>query len=232
MLLRLPIGMRGRQQCVANWRASNDCSAAACAAGCRLAADVPGHSFYGRELSPDEIASKNASTAASQDALDQAMSEIMARLNSADLPDSDDQLAGHVATFVEKARCLTTSPELISKVFTLIETYETQPPPGDPLAARRGPLFVSRSYFTRSSSSSTDVGWLGEDGCGMDRAMLAVQPTVSDELYNAAQVKVGLPACIGALCRPGPSLADNLIFPRRRCAALRPLSHTCSHHRR
>jgi len=190
---------QGEAGYVANWGASNDCSAAACAAGCSLAANVPGHSFYGRELSPDEIAGKNASTAASQDALDQAMSAIMARLTSADLPDSDAALAEQVATFVEKAMFLSTSPELISKVFTLIETYETQPPPGDPLAARRGPLFVSRGYFPRSSSSGAGVGGLGEDGRGMDRAMLAVQQAVLDELYNAAEVKVGLPACSGAL---------------------------------
>jgi hypothetical protein len=159
----------GHEQCgcaaAANpvWGDANDCSASACAAGCRLAKDVKGHSFYGRKLTDAEIAAAGSSQSTQEAALSAALTSLAdhvagkTALSNADLPTK-------AATFLNHAALLKQGGAVLTKALNLVDTYE---------ASSSGPLPFP---FQRAGSN---------DGHDLSRAMLVVQQGLLDEVWNS-----------------------------------------------
>ena len=153
------------------WGTSNDCGQSACAAGCAKAAGVYGHSFYGRTLTSEEIASRSSGTTQDEAALSAALDSLAQHVGSS-APLSNTQLASTAATASQHAKLLGNTEALITKALNLVDSYES---------SAHGPLFVTGGEFARGSAWPTSAV---HDGRDTDRAMLVVHQALIDHVFG------------------------------------------------
>jgi hypothetical protein len=144
------------------WGSSSDCSASACAAGCRLAASVTGHAFYGRALTAGERSAASSATAAGEAELGSVLDDLAAHVGGAAL--SAPELVSRRAAFERHRALLRSSGALLTEALELVAAFE---------ASALGPLAFP---FARDGAG---------DGHDLARCMLAVQQALLDEVYNA-----------------------------------------------
>ena len=146
-----------------DWGTANDCSASACAAGCRLAANASGAAFYGRALTAGEMAAKEAAQSSNGAALDAALVALRNHVDGTDTLSNTD-LPTKAAIVKQHGSLLKQGGSYLTKAFDLVSAYE---------ASSSGPLPFP---FPRTGSN---------DGHDLSRAMLVVMQTLLDEVYNS-----------------------------------------------
>ena len=146
-----------------DWGMANDCSASACADGCRLAKDVKGHSFYGRNLTDAEIAVANSTQSTQEAALDVALTSLADHVSGKTALSNTD-LPTKAATFLKHAALMKQGSAVLTKALDLVDAYE---------ASSSGPLPFP---FQRAGSN---------DGHDLSRAMLVIQQGLLNEVWNS-----------------------------------------------
>ena len=149
-----------------DWGAAGDCNGG-CIVGCRLAANISGHSFYGRQLTPAEIAARSSTATAGETELAAVMSSLSAHV-SGQAALSAAELAAVCANFTAHVTLLGNRGALITQALDMVDAFES---------SAYGPLFVSHTNIARGTP---DVG----DGRDIDRAMILVHQALIDHVYN------------------------------------------------
>ena len=171
---------------MALWGSSNDCgSGRGCKEGCRLAGTLTSHPFFGRELSAAEREDANAQRAGDIAVLGGALDTLSGHVTGQATMGADE-LARTLTMIIPRSNLLKADGALITKVFDLIDAFE---------ASSHGPLFMSTGPFSREGRAG--------DGRETDRAMLAVQQTVIDSVYNGLRGLRYPKASIIAECSSG-----------------------------
>ena len=153
------------------WGTSNDCGGDACAAGCAKAANVYGHSFYGRSLTTEEITSRTSTSTQDETAMSSALDSLEQHV-SGGAPLSNAQLASKATLVSQHAKLLGNTGTLITQALDLVDSYES---------SSHGPLFVNGGDFPRGSHWPTAAV---DDARDTDRAMLMVQQALIDHVYG------------------------------------------------
>ena len=125
------------------WGVSNDCSGGGCARGCQLAASTYGHAFYGRALTPDELAFRQSADGARLVELQAALVSLHAHVSGTAVLDGAE-LAAVAAQFKQHEKLLRRNSSLVASALDLVDTFEA--------SADHGPLFISRGPFLRGET--------------------------------------------------------------------------------
>ncbi|GMI38455.1 hypothetical protein TeGR_g13725, partial [Tetraparma gracilis] len=155
----------GSEECGADdWGVSNDCSTSACAAGCDFANDasIRSNFFHGEDVKIDTQIGLDDDELL--DAIDKLTRHATgeAALSDADLSAALDQFLSH-AELIETLRAT------LEAALDLVDAFE---------ASSKGPLFMTDA--TRGGMQRENDG----DGLATERAMLAVQQAVLDNVFN------------------------------------------------
>ena len=150
----------------------DDCGSG-CKAGCRLAANVPGYSFYGRDLTADELESRQSEFGVESKDLSDAIAALTAHMQKTEQL-SPVQLTENAQTVERHAILLVKDTALVEAALDLIDAFE---------ASEYGPLWLGPrrgSYFDRSERGTEDY------------AMITVQQAVFDRVYAEGLARDGL----------------------------------------
>ena len=155
------------------WGVSNQCAASKCNAGCATATD-DGGTFQGGALTTQQLSDLTDSATNGELILTNAVSALSKHIQGTQELSAQD-LALQSSKIDEFAKLMKRTPALIQSMFDLVDTYES---------SDKGPLFVggTRRPFPRTSPSAID-------GHELERAMLQVQQSILDEVYNAGVLR-------------------------------------------
>ena len=151
-----------------HWGQSNDCAASACARGCQIASSIFGHSFYGRELSAEEVAYRRAD----RQELSSALDALSAHISEATVM-PEPSLATLISQVMQHSTLLRHDSATITKALDLVDAFEA--------SAAHGPLFVPKRDCCTDDSFLRSIS---RDGHDTNRAMLTVQQGLVDEVFN------------------------------------------------
>ena len=174
----------GQRQCGCpskgeSWGLSNNCAleltynwgaVSSCKAGCTTN-DI---SFQGGALTAQQLSDLKTSATDGELALTNAINALDKHVRGSQTLSASD-LATQSSKIDEFAKLIKRTPALIQSMFDLVDTYES---------SDKGPLFVggTRGPFARTSPSAID-------GHELERAMLQVQQSIMDEVYNAGVLR-------------------------------------------
>jgi len=146
------------------WGSSNDCGADACEAGCTIAHGnkLRAMFFHGEDVVLDSQIGKDESK------LLAAIALLSDYVNSV-VSYTGDDIRTVLAAFKKHSPLLDTSRDCLFGALDLVDDYEEV----------HGALFLSVNTIDGFSRNGDDA-----DGLALDRAMLAVQQTVLDEVYQ------------------------------------------------